>query len=311
MKALVARAYGPVEGLAFEKLPTPVPGPDEVLVRTQAAAVNAADVVLVTGRMKEVLPVRHPFVPGVDVSGVVTAVGSSVTRVDVGDPVLAWLGLASGAMAEWVLVREDLAAVRPQGLDAARAAALATGGLTASALVTAAAIVPGQQVLVWGAAGGVGSFVVQLAKQAGAEVVATGRAEDAEYLRRLGADRVVDYTAVDVVREVRRLVPGGVDTTIDVAHVSPDLLGAASAVRDGGRVVYVLGGAPLALDRGVTVAYAGAADAPAGRLRELAEQAADGRLRVELSGVYAFADAKRALADFATGHVRGKLAVTF
>ncbi|MFF9624745.1 NADP-dependent oxidoreductase [Streptomyces griseosporeus] len=311
MKALVARAYGPVERLAFEELPTPVPGPDEVLVRTQAAAVNAVDVVLVTGRMREVLPVRHPFVPGVDVSGVVAAVGSSVTRLDVGDPVLAWLGLASGSLAEWVLVREDLAAVRPAGLDAARAAALATGGLTASALVAAAAIEPWQQVLVWGAAGGVGSFVVQLAKRAGAEVVATGRPEDVEYLRGLGADRVIDYTTGDVVRETRRPVPGGVDAVIDVAHVGPDLLEAAAAVRDGGRVVYVLGGPPPALDRGVTAVYAGAADAPEGRLRELAEQAADGGVRVELSGVYAFADAKRALADFATGHVRGKLAITF
>ncbi|MFE1199545.1 NADP-dependent oxidoreductase [Streptomyces olivaceoviridis] len=311
MKALVARAYGPLEGLVFQDVPTPVPGPDELLVRTQAAAVNAADVVLVTGRMRKALPVKHPFVPGVDLSGVVAAVGSAVSRFRVGDPVLAWLGLASGAMAEWVLVKEDLAALRPAGLDAARAAALATGGLTGSALVDAAALRPGESVLVWGAAGGVGSFVVQLAKETGAQVLATGRAEDAEYLRRLGADQTIDYTDKNVATEVRRLVPGGVDAVIDVAHVSPDILEPAASVTAGGRLLYVLGGLPPTLDRGVTATYTGAADAPRGRLRELAEQAAEGRLRVELSATYAFTDAKRALGDFATQHVRGKVALTF
>ncbi|MFE2088595.1 NADP-dependent oxidoreductase [Streptomyces sp. NPDC059460] len=311
MKALVAQSYGPLEDLVVTEMPKPVPGPGQILVRTEASAVNAADAVLVTGVMKDVLPVQHPFTPGVDISGIVEAVGEGVTRFVVGDPVLAWLGLPSGALAEYVLVEDaPSVAIRPVGLDAAHAAALATGGLTASSLVNAAKVTEGETVLVIGAAGGVGSYVVQLAKQAGATVLATGRAEDAAYLKRLAADEVLDYKSVNIPEETRRRVPGGVDVVIDVAHVSPDLAEAAVAVKSGGRVIYVLGGPPPALDRGVSATYAGA-EAPEGRLGELAAQAADGRLRVEVSANYPFASARQALVDFTTQHVRGKITVTF
>jgi NADPH:quinone reductase-like Zn-dependent oxidoreductase len=311
MKALVSRAYGPVEDLVIAELPTPSPGPGQILVRTQAVAVNAADSVLVTGVFREAMPVEHPFVPGVDVSGIVEAVGDGVTRFSVGDAVLAWLGLRSGAMAEYVLVEDTPAvALRPGGLDAARAAALATGGLTAASLVEASKAGPGSTLLVVGATGGVGSFAVQLAKQAGATVLATGWAEEEEYLKRLGADEVIDYDKVDVTEETLRRVPDGVDAVIDVVHVGPALLASAAAARPGGTVVYVQDAPPPALDRGVIAVYAGAR-APEGRLDDLAARAAQGRLRVEISEDYVFAEAKQAILDFMTQHVTGKLTITF
>lgn len=112
MKALVARAYGPLEDLEIAELPTPVPGPGQLLVRMEAAALNAVDKTLVTGAMRDAIAVTHPFVPGVDVSGTVEAVGEGVTRFAPGDPVIAWNSVASGALAERVLIADAPSAAR-------------------------------------------------------------------------------------------------------------------------------------------------------------------------------------------------------
>jgi NADPH:quinone reductase-like Zn-dependent oxidoreductase len=310
LKALVSRSYGPLEELTMADVPKPAPGPGQILVRTEATALNPADVTLVTGAMKDALPVQHPFVPGVDVTGVVEAVGEGVTRFAVGDPILAWNGVPSGALAEYVLVQDaPSAALRPAGLDTAHAAALSTVALTASALLDAAKVRPGETVLVVGASGGIGSFAVQLAKQAGAKVLGTGHADDEEFLRRLGADEAIDYKHSDITQETLRRVPGGVDVVIDLANAGPALGGSAAAAKPGGRLVSPLGGPP-AFDRGVTATYTGTTTPP-GRLDDLAARAADGRLQVEISANYAFADSRQALIDFAGRHFRGKVTITF
>ncbi len=310
MKALVSRSYGPLEELTIADVPKPAPGPGQILVRTEATALNPADVTLVTGAMKDALPVQHPFVPGVDVTGVVEAVGEGVTRFAVGDPILAWNGVPSGALAEYVLVQDaPSAAPRPAGLDTAHAAGLSTVALTASALLDAAKVRPGETVLVVGASGGIGSFAVQLAKQAGAKVLGTGHADDEEFLRRLGADEAIDYKHSDITQETLRRVPGGVDVVIDLANAGPALGGSAAAAKPGGRLVSPLGGPP-AFDRGVTATYTGTTTPP-GRLDDLAARAADGRLQVEISANYAFADSRQALIDFAGRHFRGKVTITF
>lgn len=310
MKALVARSYGPLEDLTIEDIATPVLGPGQVLVRAEAVALNPADRVLVTGAMRDALPIEHPFVPGIDITGIVETVGEGVTRFTVGDRVMAWNGVPSGALAEYVLVKDaPSAALRPAGLDAEHGAALPTAGLTASALLDAANAQPGETVLVVGAAGGIGSFLVQLAKQAGVKVIATGRAEDADFLKGLGVDETIDYKSVDIAEETLRRVPGGVDVVIDLANAGPGLEGSAAAARPGGRLVSPLGG-PTSFGRGVTATYTGTTT-PEGRLDELAAQAVDGRLRVEISGNYAFADSRQALIDFAAQHIRGKITITF
>ncbi|MFE0474866.1 NADP-dependent oxidoreductase [Streptomyces sp. NPDC058947] len=310
MKALIARSYGPLEDLEFADLPTPTPGPGQLLVRLQATSLNAVDKVLVTGAMRDALPVRHPFVPGVDVSGIVEAVGEGVTRFRAGDAVIAWNSVTAGALAEYLAIADaPSAALRPVGLDATRGAALPTGSLTAAALLDALRVAAGDTVLVVGAAGGVGSFTVQLAKQAGLTVLATGRADDESFLRRLGADHVLDYRQADVAAEAHRLTGGGVDAVIDLANAGPALATTAAAAKPGGQLVSPLGGPP-AFDRGVTAVYTGTRT-PAGRLEELAAQAADGRLAVEIHADYPFAAADRAVLDFASQHVRGKVTVTF
>jgi NADPH:quinone reductase-like Zn-dependent oxidoreductase len=310
MKALIARSYGPLEDVEFTDLPAPVAGPGQLLVRLQATSLNAVDKVLVTGAMRDALPVRHPFVPGVDVSGVVEAVGRGVTRFAVGDAVIAWNSVTAGGLAEYIVIDDGPAvAARPAALTPAQGAALPTAALTAAALLDAAEATAGETVLIVGAAGGVGSYTVQLAKQAGLTVLAGGRADDAEFLRGLGADHVLDYQRVDLAQEAHRLVDGGVDTVIDLAHAGPALADTAAAARTGGRLVSPLGG-PSAFARGVTAAYTGTRT-PEGKLEELAAAAADGRLSIELDSDYAFGQADRALADFGSKHVRGKVTVTF
>ncbi|MFD0312813.1 NADP-dependent oxidoreductase [Streptomyces flavalbus] len=310
MKALVARSYGPLEELSTVDLPTPVPGPGQLLVRMEAAALNAVDKVLVTGAMRDAIPVTHPFVPGVDISGTVEAVGTAVTRFRPGDPVIAWNSVASGALAEYALINDaPSAARRPAELTPAQGAALPTGALTAAALLELVDAPQGSGVLIVGAAGGVGSYTVQLAKQAGLTVVATGRAGDEAFLSGLGAHHVLDYRAVDIVEETRRLLPGGADVVIDLANAGPGLAATAAAARPGGRLVSPLGGPP-SFDREVTALYGGTR-ATEGRLAALAAQAAKGELSIPIDSSYPFAEARQALIDFGARHVQGKITVTF
>lgn len=310
MKALLARAYGPLEDLEIADVPRPEPGAGQLLVRVEAAAVNPVDVALITGAMRDALPVTHPFVPGVDVSGVVEAVGPGVGGFSAGDAVIAWNGVPSGAFAEYALVRaDDSAAVRPAGLDARHGAALPTGALTAAALLDKAEFGPGGTLLVVGATGGLGGYAVQLAKQAGATVIATGRDGDHGYLTDLGADGVIDYRTEDVAERVRHWAPEGADVVLDLAQAGPALAASATAAKPGGLLVSPLGGPP-SFDRDVRAAYTGTTT-PTGRLTALAAQAAAGTLRVEIGAEYPFPQVRQALLDFRTRHVRGKVVVTF
>jgi NADPH:quinone reductase-like Zn-dependent oxidoreductase len=309
VKALVSQSYGPLEELTISELPTPVAGPGEVLVRVEAASLNGADTKLPTGELKDIVSIKHPFVPGIDAAGVVVAVGAGVTRFSTGDKVMTSNGFASGAIAEYQVVADGPSiAIRPDGLAAAQGAALPLAALTSMTVLEAAAVQPGESVLVVGASGGLGTFAVQLAKQAGAKVLATGRADEVDFLRGLGADEVIDYQRVTTAEEAHRLVPGGVDVVLDLANAGPGIEGSAAAAKPGGRLVSVLGGAET-FERDVTATYI-QTKVPAGRFDEIARQAAAGKLRVEIGGSYPFADSAQALIDFASKHFRGKVVIT-
>ena len=310
MKALVAPSYGPLDQLVVTDVPRPAPGPGEILIRVEAAALNPLDAALVVGAMREMMPVEHPFVVGMDASGVVDAVGDGVTGYAVGDEVLAYTHFHPGTIAEYTLVAEGPnVAKRPAGLDPARAAALVSTALTGETIVEALGAEAGRTVLVIGATGGVGSFATQLAAGAGLRVLATAGPADAEYVRALGASEVIDHTAVDTVEEALRLAPGGVDAVVDLISRGPALSGTAAVVKPGGRLVSTLMG-PERFERGVTVTYVRMATRD-GRLRALAERVASGDLTVEVTATYPLDDAPKALAEFAAGrYTRGKVVVT-
>ncbi|MCB9680619.1 MAG: NAD(P)-dependent alcohol dehydrogenase [Alphaproteobacteria bacterium] len=194
--------YGDVDQLVRSPRAMPVPGDGEVLVQLTASSVTSGDLVLLKGRpflLRLMFGLRRPAMvgSGMDVAGVVARVGPGVTRVQPGDAVF---GQAEGgAHAPYVVVDAQHVARVPEGVDPVDVASIPVAGLTAlQALTTHADVQPGQHVLVFGASGAVGSFIVQLAHAMGARVTAVASARNAERLRALGADHVVDYTTTDV-----------------------------------------------------------------------------------------------------------------
>ncbi|MEH1056776.1 NADP-dependent oxidoreductase [Micromonospora sp. CPCC 206171] len=310
MKALIAQSYGPVDQLVVAELPKPDPAPGQILIRLRAAALNPLDVKLATGAMKEFMPVQHPFVLGLDAAGTVEAVGDGVTRFRPGDEVVAFTHPVGGAVAEYALALDGPEVVaRPRALSPVAAAALPVAAMTAANIVELADPAPDSTMLVVGATGGVGSFVVQLAAQAGVRVLATARPDEVDYVRGLGAAEAIDYTAADTVEETLRAQPGGVDVVVDLINAGPGLAATAAAVRPGGRLVSPAGGPP-AFERDVTAVYAHI-EASEGLLQRLVDRAADGGLAVEIGATYPFTEAQQAVADFVGKHTRGKVVVTF
>jgi NADPH:quinone reductase-like Zn-dependent oxidoreductase len=206
MKAIVYRTYGSPDVLRLEDVDKPIPGDAEILLRIRAAAANPVDYHLMGGtyilRLMTGLRKPKPTRPGVDLAGEVEAVGRNVTRFQPGDAVF---GTARGAFAESVCAQENRLALKPANLSFEQAAALPVAGLTAlQGLRDKARVQPGQQVLINGAAGGVGTFAVQIAKSLGAEVTGVCSTRNVDLVRSLGADQVVDYTRNDFIRSRER-----------------------------------------------------------------------------------------------------------
>ncbi|KAB1947715.1 NAD(P)-dependent alcohol dehydrogenase [Micromonospora sp. ALFpr18c] len=210
MKAIVQDRYGPPETLALADVPTPVPAPDEVLVRVEAAALNAYDWHAMRGdpRMARLAMGRsrpRARIRGRDFAGRVEAVGAQVREVRPGDAVFGDLGDANGAFAEYVCVPEALVAAMPANLTPHQAAALPLAGVTALlGLRDVGRVGPGHSVLINGASGGVGTLAVQLAKTFGATVTGVCSGRNVDLVRSLGADHIVDYTRDDFADGTRR-----------------------------------------------------------------------------------------------------------
>ncbi len=198
MKAIVQTGYGSPDVLELREVARPDIGADGVLVRVRAASVNAADwhfLHRVPSLLAKLAGMRRSRVRGSDLSGVVEAVGASVTAFRPGDEVF---GTAYGTFAEFVAATEDGLAHKPRNVSYEQAAAVPLAGLTAlQALRDAGQLGPGQAVLVYGAGGGVGTFAVQVAKALGARVTAVTHTRSVDLLRSLGADEVIDYTRED------------------------------------------------------------------------------------------------------------------
>lgn len=310
MKALISETYGPVDQLTIAEVPAPQPGPGQVLIRAEAAALNPLDIRLTTGEMREMMPVEHPFVLGLDSAGVVAQVGDDVNGFSPGDEVVAFTYQAAGAIAEYTLANVGPSlVVRPSSLDAVRGAAVPVAAMMAAGMAEAAQIQQDESALIIGATGGVGSFAVQLARQAGARVLATARPDEAEQVRGLGAHDTIDYTTADTAEEAVRLQPGGVDLVLDMVNAAGDLAGSAAAITGGGRLLSSLGGPPE-FDRGVSATYCHV-QATEGRLQQMVDRVAAGDLRAEVGAIYRFVDAPKAVADFEGKHTRGKVVITF
>jgi NADPH:quinone reductase-like Zn-dependent oxidoreductase len=195
MKAAFIRRYGGPQVLELGELPVPIQGPDDLLVEVRAASVNPIDFKIRAGQTKVVLPYKFPLILGNDLSGVVKAVGSRVTRFKPGDEIYARLDKDRiGSFAEVALVRESAAAFKPTNITHAEAASLALVGLTCwQAFVEIARLERGQKVLVHAGSGGVGTFAIQFAHHLGAVVATTTSTRNVDLVKQLGADVVIDY----------------------------------------------------------------------------------------------------------------------
>jgi len=301
MKAIRIHQYGGPEVLAQVEMNRPAPGPNEVLIKVQAASVNPADWKLRAGYMKDIFPLTFPSTLGWDVSGTVEEAGADVTRFKRGDEVYALL--EGGGYAEYAVARETVVARKPRTLDHAQTAAVPVAGLTAwQALFEVAGLSAGQKVLIHAAAGGVGNFAVQFAKAKGAYVIGTASSKNQAFLRELGVDRAVDYQRTrfeDVARDV--------DVVLDT--IGGDTLERSfKALKRGGTLVSLVQppSEESAAKYGVRALFYGA-HASSSDLAEIAKQIDNGKVKPVVEIVLPLAEARRAHELSQGGHIRGKI----
>lgn len=311
MKAIVVDAYGSPQSARFADVDVPKVKDGDLLVRMRAAAANPFDYKLVTGMVKDWVPIEFPYIPGMDGTGEIVDVGKDVHDWRTGDAVLGLFPRGTFAQYALISAKSKKLARKPDGLDFDRAASIPEGGLTAKTMMRAADVKAGQTVLVIGATGGVGLFATQLAIIAGALVIATGKAEDASYLRELGVDDVIDYALGDTITQAAQLYPAGVDVVFDLINTGEALLRDAEVLRESGTLVSTLYGPEQgAFKKHVNVHYI-QQSAREGDLDDLARRAVDGSLRVEIGRTYDLVQAPQALADLfdRAKHTRGKLVI--
>ncbi|RSM98190.1 NADPH:quinone reductase [Nonomuraea sp. WAC 01424] len=310
MRAISQDVIGGPEVLQEIRLPRPAAGVGEILVRVHAAGVNPTDWKhrAIPGLMLG----EPPFVLGWDVSGVVEAAGAGVTLFKAGDEVFGMLPYPHGAgsHAEYVTGPARAFAPKPAAIDHVQAGALPLAALTAwQALVDTARVQDGSRVLIHAAAGGVGHLAVQIAKAHGAYVIGTASAPKHDFVRKLGADEVLDYRTTDITEAVR-----DADVVVD-AQGSEHAMGSLRSLRAGGLLVSLrLDDGTPALTReatrlGVRAEVKLVEHDHAGMLA-IARLVAEGRLRAEIAGTFELADAAKAHATGETGRTAGKLVLT-
>lgn len=286
---------------------TPNVGPDDVLVRVQAAALNPLDALVASGIARQFFDIKLPLTLATDLAGVVERVGAAVTEWKAGDKVIAWADASvSGGLAEFAVVPAKACAPLPTALSPAEGAAIPTAGVTAwHALFSAAGLKAGETVLIHAGAGGVGGFAVQFARIAGARVIATASGDGLALARRLGADQVIDYRALDFATAV-----SGVDVVLDLVGGETQTR-SYSVLRPGGRLV----SATMPPDQALAQAHGVAASifyakSYADRLGELVAAIVDNKVEIVIDRQTSMSAFDEAWARQASGRARGKIVVS-
>jgi NADPH:quinone reductase-like Zn-dependent oxidoreductase len=330
MKALIFKRYGRTDQVEFTYIPKPAIKPDEILVQVHAAGLNPIDNMIPKGTFKSILRFQIPATLGSDLAGIVVQVGSRVTRFKPGDAVFASIfDLGTGALAEFAVVPENAAALKPANLDFVQAASIPMVGLTSwQALKERAHVKPGQKVFIPAGAGGIGTFAIQLAKYLGATVGTTTSAGNMDLVRSLGADEVVDYKKQefeDVLRDydaVLGTVRGDAlekslrilkHKSIIVSLIGPPDAAFARARGMNFFMVFVFSLLSRKIIRHANkrgIEYSFLFVHPDGRqLAEIGELLDAGRIRPVIDKVFPFESAKEALAYLEKGHAKGKVVV--
>jgi NADPH:quinone reductase-like Zn-dependent oxidoreductase len=302
MKAVVAHEYGAPEVLKYEDAPRPEPKENELLVRVIACGVNPADPLVVTGRLAKEFGTHLPLIPGYDVAGVVEKPGAKVTKFKKGDAVYGY-ALFGGGWAEYAVLAENEAALKPKSATFIEAAAVPMGALTSwQSLIDAAKLSAGQTVLIHGGSGGVGSFAVQIAKAKGARVIATASTANQDLLKQLGADVAIDYTKTkfeDVVKDV--------DVVFDT--VGRDTLARSyPIVKKGGIVTTIVARPdPTQLEKYGIRGNSISSHPDGNELGEITKLIEAGKIKPVVGQVMPLTDAVKAAQQAESHHTRGKL----
>jgi NADPH:quinone reductase-like Zn-dependent oxidoreductase len=318
MKAIVCHDYGPPDVLRYEEVEKPAPGENEVLIKVRAAAGNPLDWKIMKGRpyaLRIMFGLRKPRItrPGVDVAGEVEAVGRNVTQFKAGDAVF---GSCRGAFAEYVCAPETSLAMKPDNVTFEQAAAVPVAAYTAlQGLRDKGRIQAGQKVLINGAAGGVGTFAVQIAKWSGAEVTGVCSTRNVEMVRSIGADHVIDYTREDFTQSGQRY-----DLLFDCIGNHP-LSAIRRVLKPGG--VCVMAGSP---DKAGTILARAVAALVLSRLTSekfvmfvarrskedlnlMCELMQAGKVTPVIDRSYRLSEGAEAMRYLAAGHARGKVVI--
>lgn len=312
MRAVVVPRHGGPEVLEVTTLPRRHPGPGQVRIKVAAATVNPTDVASRSyPRPGQSLSEGHPLILGMEAAGVVDEVGEGVTRLAVGDEVIA-IALPSsehgGAYREDLIVDADQAVAAPKNVDLVHAATIPMNGLTALLALDMLDLAAGQDLVVSGAAGALGGYVCQIAAHRGLRVVAIGADSDRDLLTTLGAAQVVTRGA-GVAERVRQVLPEGAHGAVDAALLHEELL---PAVRDGGGFAVVRGwdgegGRGITVHKVMVPDYSHRTD----KLTELVELVEAGVLTTRVAQTYPITEAAAAHRRLEAGGVRGRLVLTF
>ncbi|HKY62127.1 MAG TPA: NADP-dependent oxidoreductase [bacterium] len=313
MKAMGIQRFGGPETIERLELDLPRPGPREVLVRIRAAGVNPVDWKIREGLLQGRMPHAFPIVLGWDAAGVIEAVGEKVDFAKTGDEVFAYCRkeiLHDGTYGEFISLGREHIAPKPKNLGFEEAAAIPLAGLTAyQSLFEGIKLKAGETILIHAGAGGVGSFAIQLAKNAGARVITTASARHHDYLRRLGADEIVDYTQENFVKALQRLHPGGIDAVFDTVGGKTQTE-SAEVLKEGGRITSILAMKEDDFRRRGLVPHYIFVRPESSQLNKLREWSEAGKLSVKLAKVFPLAEAAEAHRLIEEKHTQGKIALS-
>ncbi|GAB2462024.1 NADPH:quinone reductase-like Zn-dependent oxidoreductase [Conyzicola lurida] len=315
MKAVGFTEFGGREVMRVLELPEPHAGPGQVRIKVASAAVHPADANIRKGLSAQYDPESNPpsdvYVVGWEIAGTIDEVGDGVRpelRVDVEAIAITEPKLNLGGQAQYVVVPAESVVLAPKGIDLTAASTLLMSALTAQMGMDALALTPGATIAVTGAAGGIGGYAVQLAKAAGATVIADAAEKDRDLVKSLGADHVLPR-GTEFPAAVRQLLPEGVDGVIDGGSVGDSI---AAAVRDGGAIA-TFKGFSGDTDRGVrwfpVFVYDRIRDTAA--LTRLRDQAESGALTLRVAGTYPLEQVVEAQRLVEEGGVRGRPVLVF
>jgi len=308
MKAAQLQHYGDQDAVkVIADVPQPKPLAGEVLVEVHAAAVNPFDWKVRDGAYQQYFPVNMPATLGGDVAGVVQELGEAVEGFEIGQTVLGQANAVGGqgSLAEFTPVKAEHLVPKPEAIDFVAAAALPLAGVSAyQALVDHMNLQAGQKILIHGGAGGIGSLAIQIAKDIGAYVATTASPDDAEFVKELGADEVIDYTSQDFSQIIKDY-----DAVFDTVGGETNEK-SYGVLKPGGSLVSMLVPPNDKLVKQRQINYTQqSSKATQERLVAVAEMAAAGKLKVNIDKVFSLDEAPVALEHLKTGHPKGKVVV--